>query len=189
MNYHFIMARSLQQRCDVVPCCVTCCWVLLYVPATCQCISGMDLLRQVHMLPHWERSSRPNFLSRTLTVYWHQAKLPQLWPYNARCLAGEPLEYPFLNRWYDLTQKKINGESGNRSQVCCSCGRHFTTGPTRPSCCDRVAMIWTEARVRTASTSAVGRPSPTRRVPTWRIGERPPDMRVSCDTSRACPDE
>ena len=44
-------------------------------------------------------------------------------------------------------------------------------------------------RGHTASISAVGRPSPNRRVPTWRIGERPPDMRVSCNISRACPDE
>ena len=27
------------------------CW-LLNVPATCECISGMDLLRQFYMLPH-----------------------------------------------------------------------------------------------------------------------------------------
>ena len=29
------------------------CW-LLNVPATCWCISGTDLLRQVYILPHWE---------------------------------------------------------------------------------------------------------------------------------------
>ena len=30
---------------------VVVCW-LLNVPATCKCISGMDLLRQFYMLPH-----------------------------------------------------------------------------------------------------------------------------------------
>ena len=31
--------------------CVVVCW-LLNVPATCLCISGTDLLRQVYVLPH-----------------------------------------------------------------------------------------------------------------------------------------
>ena len=30
---------------------VVVCW-LLNVPATCQCISGADLLRQLYVLPH-----------------------------------------------------------------------------------------------------------------------------------------
>ena len=30
---------------------VVVCW-LLNVPATCECISGTDLLRQVYVLPH-----------------------------------------------------------------------------------------------------------------------------------------
>ena len=75
-------------------------------------------------------------------------------------------------------------------------GRWMTSSSPAPACSRRVwssGKCWQATRdwfrVRTASTSAVGRPSPTRRVPTWRIGERPPDMRVSCDISRACPDE
>ena len=36
---------------------------LLNVPATCQCISGADLLRQLYMLPQWDRSWRQNLLS------------------------------------------------------------------------------------------------------------------------------
>ena len=31
--------------------CMIVCW-LLNVPATCECISGMDLLRQFYVLPH-----------------------------------------------------------------------------------------------------------------------------------------
>ena len=61
---------------------------LLNVPATCECISGTDLLRQFYVLPHWDRSCRPNFPSHPVTVYWHQANQSQHWPYIARRLAG-----------------------------------------------------------------------------------------------------
>ena len=50
------------------------CW-LLNVPATCECISGTDLLRQFYVLPHWDRSCRSNFPSYPVTVYWHWANL------------------------------------------------------------------------------------------------------------------
>ena len=63
------------------------CW-LLNVPATCECISGTDLLRQFYLLPHWDRSCTSNFPSHPVTVYWHRADQSQRWPYNARCLAG-----------------------------------------------------------------------------------------------------
>ena len=63
------------------------CW-LLNVPATCECISGRDLLRQFYVLPHWDRSCRSNFPSHPVTVYWHRADQSQRWPYNARRLAG-----------------------------------------------------------------------------------------------------
>ena len=52
------------------------------------CISGMDLLRQFYVLPHWDGSGRSNFLSHPVTVYWHRANQSQHWPYNARHLAG-----------------------------------------------------------------------------------------------------
>ena len=61
---------------------------LLNVPATSECISGTDLLRQFHVLPLWDRSCRSNFLPHTVTVYWHRADQSQRWPYNARRLAG-----------------------------------------------------------------------------------------------------
>ena len=60
-------------------------WVvgrLLNVPATCEWISGTDLL------PHWDRSCRPNFPSHPVTVYWHRADQSQRIPYNAKHLAG-----------------------------------------------------------------------------------------------------
>ena len=64
-----------------------CCW-MLNVPATCKCISGTGLLRQFHVLPHWDRSCRPNFPSHPVTVYWPRANQSQHWPYNTRRLAG-----------------------------------------------------------------------------------------------------
>ena len=61
---------------------------------------------QFYVLPHWDRSCRSNFLSHPVTVYWHQADQSQRWPYNARRLAGYPLECQFLSHWYDSTPKK-----------------------------------------------------------------------------------
>ena len=85
-------------------CCLPCCLVqsslasfsylrfcfrwLLNVPATCECISGTDLLRQFYVLPHRDRSCRSNFPSHPVTVYWHRADQSQHWPYNAMRLAG-----------------------------------------------------------------------------------------------------
>ena len=66
---------------------VVVCW-LLKVSATCECISGMDLLVQFDVLPHWDRSCRANFPSHPVSVYWHWANQSQHWPYNARRLAG-----------------------------------------------------------------------------------------------------
>ena len=36
------------------------CW-LRSVPATCLCISGMDLLRHLYVLPHWDKSCSQTF--------------------------------------------------------------------------------------------------------------------------------
>ena len=60
----------------------------LNVPATCECSSGTDLLRQFYVLPHWDRSCRPNFPSYPVTVYWHWADQSQHGSYNSRNLAG-----------------------------------------------------------------------------------------------------
>ena len=110
---------------------------LLNVPAACSCISGTDLLRQFYVLPHWDRSCKPNFPSHPVTVFWHRADQSQCWPYNARRLAGQPLECQFLSHWYDSTPKKSRrnwdsnpgssaleagalplGQRGGRSQQC-----------------------------------------------------------------------
>ena len=66
---------------------VVVCW-LLNVPATGQCISGTDLLRQLYVLPYWDRSCRSNVLPHPVIVYWHRADQSQCWPYNVSRLAG-----------------------------------------------------------------------------------------------------
>ena len=66
----------------------------------------MDVLEQLHVMPHWDRSCRSNFQPRPVTVYWHRADQSQHWPYNARCLAGCPLECQFQSHWYDSNQTK-----------------------------------------------------------------------------------
>ena len=42
---------------------------LLNVPATGECISGTDLLRQLYVLPHGDKSCRSNVLPHPVTVY------------------------------------------------------------------------------------------------------------------------
>ena len=42
---------------------------LLTVPDTCQCVSGMDLLRQLYILPHWDRRADQTLLPHPVTVY------------------------------------------------------------------------------------------------------------------------
>ena len=61
---------------------------LLNVSVASQCISGMDLLTQLHVLPHWDISYRSNSSSHPVTVYWHRANQSPCWPYNAKRLAG-----------------------------------------------------------------------------------------------------
>ena len=63
------------------------CW-LLNIPATCQCISGTDLLRQFYVLPYWDRCYRSNFPFHPVTVYRHWTNQSQYWPFNTRRLAG-----------------------------------------------------------------------------------------------------
>ena len=63
---------------------------------------------QFYLLPHWDRSCRSNYLPHPVTVYWHWADQYQRCPYNARSLAGKPLECQFLSHRYDLTQKILS---------------------------------------------------------------------------------
>ena len=106
------------------------CW-LLNVPATCWCISGTDLLRQFDVLPHWDRTCRSNFPPHSVTVYWHRQNQSQRWPYNARRLAGKPLECQFLSHWYDSTPKKSRRKRDSNPGSSALVADEFTTRPTR----------------------------------------------------------
>ena len=114
----------------MVGCLLAC---LLNVPATCQCISGMDLLRQFYVLPHWDRSCRSNFLPHPVTVYWHWADQSQRWPYNARRLTGKPLECQFWSHWYDLTPKKSRRKRDSNPGSSALEADALTTRPIRRS--------------------------------------------------------
>ena len=74
VSHACLYLKPIHSLCDMVW--VVVCW-LLSVPATCQCISGTDLLRQFYVLPHWDRSCRPNFPSHLVTVYWQRADQSQ----------------------------------------------------------------------------------------------------------------
>ena len=63
------------------------------------------------MLPHWDRIYRSNFKSQPVTVYSHWADHSQRWPYNARRLARQPLEYRLLCHWYDSTWKRSTAKA------------------------------------------------------------------------------
>ena len=108
------------------------CW-LLNVSATCECISGKDLLRQFYVLPFWDRSYRPNFPSHPVTVYWHRAGQSQHWPYYARRLAGYPLDCQFLSHWNDLTPEKSRSQRDSKPGSSALEVDALTTRPTRRS--------------------------------------------------------
>ena len=61
-NRNYAQEGGIQMPIFVVGC-------LLNVQPTCKCISGTDLLRQLHVPPHRVRSCRSNFLSHSVTVY------------------------------------------------------------------------------------------------------------------------
>ena len=109
------------------------CW-FLNVPAACYSISETDLLRKLYVLPHWDRSSRPNFLSHTITVCWHRANQSQCRPYNARRLTSQQNA--------TVSQRRICWENGTcyhtetevADQTFYLTQSHYAdTGPTSPS--------------------------------------------------------
>ena len=113
-------------------------------------ISGTDLLRQIYVLPHWDRRCRPNFPSHPVTVYWHRVDRSLRWPYNARRLAGSPLECQFWSHWYDSTpensQRKRDSNPGSSALEVDA----LTTRPTRQSICAEQrswALVWLTNRL------------------------------------------
>ena len=93
----------------------------------------MDLLRQFYVLPHWDRSCKPNFPSHPVTVYWHRANQSQHWPYNTRRLAGWPLQCQFWSHWYDSTLKKSWHKRDSNLESSTLEADALTTRPTRRS--------------------------------------------------------
>ena len=89
------------------------------------------LLRQLHVLPHWDRSYRSNFLPHPVTVYWHRANQSQRWPYNARLLAGQPSECQFWSHWYDSTREKSRRKRDSNPGSFALEADALTTRPTR----------------------------------------------------------
>ena len=98
---------------------LACCWDvkqptnnnnhrLLNVPATCQCISGIDLLGQSYMLPHGDGSCRSKYLPHTDTEPTSHSAYP-LTPaswYGSHWIT-------IVKSLVGLTQKKIHAKSGN----------------------------------------------------------------------------
>ena len=101
---------------------------LLNVPATCQCISGTDPLRQFYLPPHWDRSCRSSFSSHPVTVYWHRANQSLHWPYNAR----RQCQF-FLGHWYDSTPVKSRCKQDSNPGSSARGADVSTTRPTRRS--------------------------------------------------------
>ena len=67
---HFLLIPGQKKQGETTKT-LTFCFVgcLLNVPATCECISGTDRLRQFYVLPHSDRSCRSNIPSHPVTVY------------------------------------------------------------------------------------------------------------------------
>ena len=84
-----------------------------------------------YVLPHWDRSCRSNVLPHPVTVYWHQANQSQCWPYNARRLAGKPLECQCLSDWYDSTPKNSWRKRDSNPGPSALEADALTTRPTR----------------------------------------------------------
>ena len=128
------------------------CW-LLNVPATCEWISGTDLLGQLYVLPHWDRNCRSNVLPHPATVCWHRANQSQCWPYNATRLAGSPLECQFFSHWYDSTLKKSRRKRDSNPGSSALEADALTTRPTRRSN-SKGAHMWTHQQINFSSSSS-----------------------------------
>ena len=77
------------------------------------------------MLPCWDWGRRSNFLSHRATLYWQWANHSQPQPDNTKCITDNHWTTNVLSHWYDSTRKNPHTESGNRTQVCHSQGRHL----------------------------------------------------------------
>ena len=101
---------------------------LLVVPATCSCISGTDLLRQLYGLPHRDRGCRVHLLFHLITVYRYLANQCNHWP-PQQALGSVAVRPPIFKSLVWLDRRKVVGHllvSGSR-------GGHATNQPPRRS--------------------------------------------------------
>ena len=100
------------------------------VPATSSCTSRTHLLRQVYVLPHWDRCCTSNFPPHPVTVYWHPANQSQHWAYSTRRLAtGVPIFKSVI--WLDPEKSWSKWDSKPGSSALKA--DTFITRPTRRS--------------------------------------------------------
>ena len=102
---------------------VVVCWLLN--------VSETDLLRQVYVLPHWDRSCRSNFPSHPVAVYWHRAVQSQRWPYHRRAPVRVATGVPIFKSVAWLDREKIPWQAGFEPGIFHSWGGRLTARPTR----------------------------------------------------------
>ena len=99
------------------------CW-LLNAPATCWCISGMDLRRQLYMLPRWDRNCRSNFVSQQSQYTDTGPTSPSADPIRADTWQASQRVAHF--EVTGVTRSgKILGQAGIKPPVCLSRGGHL----------------------------------------------------------------
>ena len=61
--------------------CCCCSWLVVCLTSLQQTrvSQGTELVRQLSVLPHWDRSCTSNFLSHPVIVYWDRANKSQCW--------------------------------------------------------------------------------------------------------------
>ena len=95
----------------------------------------MDLLGQLYMLPHWDRSCRSHFLSHSVTVYRHQTKHPSADPMKQGAWLGDHWSpnVQVTGTWvgvknFGFTEKQKNIEQQGSMFVSCVCKRRWRLG-------------------------------------------------------------
>ena len=98
-----------------------------YSPGNVLVYLGDGSERQLYVQPHWNGNWGSNMLSHPVTVCWHRANQSQPWHYNARRLAGMPLEFQFSNHRHDSTALTLGHRNWRRSWR--SLSKYLAEGP------------------------------------------------------------
>ena len=123
---------------------------LLSIPATCLCISGTGLLRQLYELLHWDRSCRSNCVPHPVTVYWHQANQPQ------RYRVADRTVYLTQSQYADTRPTSPNAIEVADRTVYLTQSQYTDTRPTSPNAievADRTVYLTQSQYTDTRSTS------------------------------------